>query len=288
VTAATGGAARIRGAFSAAAAEDRVALIVYLVAGFPDRAAALDAAEAALAAGVDMLEIGVPFSDPLADGPVIADAGRAALRRGDGLSQALDLARDLRARGHHHPILVMTYLNPLLARGIGATLADLRDAGVDGLIVPDLPAGELPDVERRARSAGLALAFLVAPNSAPIRIEAAIAASDAFLYVVPLFGVTGARDETAAGAAELLARMRAAAAGRIPVAAGFGISRPEHVARLAPAADGLIVGSAVVKALGDGGAAAVGRLVASLVAAGRRRAEGAVRNLREPGIDVLR
>ena len=270
MTAASGDATSVRGAFDAAAAENRAALVVYLVAGFPDRVASLAAAEAALAAGADLLEVGVPFSDPLADGPVIASAGREALRHGDGLSLALDLVGAIRRAGHRQPILVMTYLNPLLARGSDATLVALRDARADGLIVPDLPAGELPDFERRARRAGLALAFLVAPNSAPDRVEAAIHASDAFLYVVPLFGVTGARDETAAGAAELLTRMRSAARGRLPIAAGFGISRPDHVASLASAADGLIVGSAVVTALRRGGPEAVGELVRSLAAATRR------------------
>jgi tryptophan synthase alpha chain len=269
VTSGSGGASRIRTAFDAAGAQDRAALIVYLVAGFPDGPGSLAAAEAALGAGADLLEVGVPFSDPLADGPVIADAGRDALAGGDGLSLALDLVRGLRERGHRQPILVMTYLNPLLARGVSETLVALRDAPVDGLIVPDLPAGELLDFERRVRSAGLALAFLVAPNSAAERVEAAVSASDAFLYVVPLFGVTGARDETAAGAVELLARMRDAARGRLPVAAGFGISRPEHVTRLATAADGLIVGSAVVTALRRGGSTAVGDLVRSLAAATR-------------------
>ena len=270
MTAAASGVTRVRAAFDAATTHDRAAIIVYLVAGFPDAAGSLAAAEAALGAGADLLEVGVPFSDPLADGPVIAAAGRDALAQGDGLSLARDLVRGLRQRGHRQPIMVMTYLNPLLARGVDETLAGLREARADGLIIPDLPAGELPDLERRGRNAGLTFAFLVAPNSAPERAEAAILASDAFLYVVPLFGVTGAREETAAGAVELLTRMRRVARGRLPVAAGFGISRAEHVAHLAPAADGLIVGSAVVAALRRGGPAAVGDLVQSLAAAARR------------------
>ena len=270
MTPAIDGAARVRAAFDRAAAGDRAALAVYLVAGFPDAATSLGAAEAALAAGADLLEIGVPFSDPLADGPVIADAGRAAMATGDGLTLALDLVEGLRGHGHRQPVMVMTYLNPLLARGAARTLDELRDRGVDGVIVPDLPAGELPDLERRARSLGLALTFLVAPNTAPIRLEAAIRASTGFLYVIPLFGVTGARDETAAGAVELLQRMRDAARGRIPVAAGFGISRAEHIRALAGAADGLVVGSAIVTALRNGGPAAVGELVGSLADATHR------------------
>jgi tryptophan synthase alpha chain len=247
----------------------RTALIVYLVAGFPDRAVALRAAEAALDAGADALEIGVPFSDPLADGPVIAEAARDALAGGDGLAAALHLVRGLRSAGHSQPLLVMTYLNPLIARGAERTLGELAAARVDGLIVPDLPAGELPDFERRADAHRLAMSFLVAPNSAPERVAAAVTASTGFLYVVPLFGVTGVRDETAAGAVDLLRRMKAAA-GSVPIAAGFGISRPEHIRQLGPSTDGLVVGSAVVAALRHGGPDAVHTLVASLAAASRR------------------
>jgi tryptophan synthase alpha chain len=158
----------------------------------------------------------------------------------------------------------MSYLNPLAAAGEGSVLASLAAAGADGMIVPDLPAGESSRFERRAAAHDLSLSFLVAPNSAPQRVEAAIGASTGFLYVVPLFGVTGVRARVAAGAADLLERMREAAAGRVPVAAGFGISSAEQMRSLAPHADGLIVGSAVVAALRDGGPQAVGELVAAL------------------------
>lgn len=254
----------VRGAFVAARAEDRAAFVVYLMAGFPSEAGALECAVAALDAGADILEIGVPFSDPLADGPVIAEAGRAALAAGGGIASALGLAAALRERGHQQPLLMMSYLNPLAAAGEAATLAALAGAGADGMIVPDLPAGESVRFERRAAANGLALSFLVAPNSAPARVEAAVAASTAFLYVVPLFGVTGARSQVAAGAAELLDRIRGAAAGRAPVAAGFGISSADQMRALEAHADGLIVGSAIVAAARDGGAAAVGDLIAAL------------------------
>jgi tryptophan synthase alpha chain len=270
VRGASHGSGRVRQAFGRAADEGRTTLVVYLVAGFPDDEVAVAAAEAALDAGADVLEIGVPFSDPLADGPVIAEAARDALVGRDGLAAALDLVRGLRGAGRREPLLVMTYLNPLIARGAQRTMTELVEAGVDGLIVPDLPAGELPDLERRAAAHGLAMSFLVAPNSAAERVTAAVAASTGFLYVVPLFGVTGARDETAAGATDLLSRMKAAA-GSNPIAAGFGISRPEHIRRLGPSTDGLIVGSAVVTALRSGGPLAVRRLVASLAAASRRK-----------------
>jgi tryptophan synthase alpha chain len=260
------GAERIRASFAAAAADGRTALIAYILSGYPSRTDALAAAEAALAGGADMLEIGVPFSDPMADGPTIAEAGRASLAAGGGLASALGLIADLRERGHEQPLLVMTYLNPLLSAGEPATLHALRDAGADGIIVPDLPAGADPRLERLAAACGLACSFLVAPNTPAGRIDAAVAASTGFVYVVPLFGVTGARDSLAAGARELIAAVHERAAGRVPVAAGFGLQTAAQVAELAPIADGIIVGSALVAALRDGGTDRLGALVASLAA----------------------
>jgi tryptophan synthase alpha chain len=263
------GLARIRAAFGAAAVDGRTALIAYILSGYPSATDALAAAEAALAGGADMLEIGVPFSDPMADGPTIAEAGRVSLAAGGGLASALGLIADLRARGHEQPLMVMTYLNPLLSAGEPATLRALRDAGVDGLIVPDLPAGADPRLERLAAASGLAMSFLVAPNTPPARVEAAIAASTGFVYVVPLFGVTGARESLAAGARQLIGSVRDRAAGRVPVAAGFGLQTAAQVAELARVADGLIVGSALVAALRDGGPNALGDLVATLATGAR-------------------
>lgn len=265
-----GGPARIRSAFTDAASADRTALIAYVLAGFPTQTDALAAAEAALASGADLLEIGVPFSDPVADGPTIADAGRAALAGGAGLPSARRLVRALRDRGHDRPILVMSYLNPLLAAGEDATLRSLREAGADGLIVPDLPAGASPRLERLAASIGLAFSFLVAPNTPVERREAAIAASSGFLYVVPLLGVTGARKAVAAGALELISTIRRQAAGRVPVAAGFGVSSARQLAELGSAADGVIVGSALVAAVRDDGPEGVAALVRSLASATAR------------------
>lgn len=261
------GGVRVREAFADAAAQDRRALVIYLMAGYPDEARALDAADAALRAGADLLEIGMPFSDPVADGPVVAAAGHAAVAAGAGVDTVLRTVRALRERGHRQPILAMGYLNPLVARGPAVTLRELRDAGVDALIVPDLPAGEDPQFERLAADAGLGMAFLVTPNTSPARLESAIRRSTAFLYVVPLYGVTGARDRVAATTMPLLERIRGTVDGRLPVAVGFGVSRADHVRELAPAVDGIIVGSAVVSALDDGGPDAVGRLVADLAAA---------------------
>lgn len=258
------GPERIRHAFAAASADGRTALIAYILSGYPTEADGLEAAEAALDAGADLLEVGVPFSDPLADGPTIADAGRVALAAGGGLPSAQRLVASLRERGHRVPILVMSYLNPLLAAGEHETLQALRASGADGLIVPDLPAGASPRLERLAASLGLAMAFLVAPNTSTTRIDRAVVASTGFLYVVPLFGVTGARDAVASGAAELIRSIRSRAAGRVPVAAGFGLGTAAQVAELAPAADGLIIGSALVAAMRDGGAGAVGSTVRDL------------------------
>jgi tryptophan synthase alpha chain len=258
------GRKRIRAAFESAAAEGRTALIAYILAGYPTETDGLAAAEAALAAGADILEVGVPFSDPLADGPTIADAGRVALAAGGGIASAQRLVASLRRSGHDAPVLVMSYLNPLQAGGEHETLEALRAAGANGLIVPDLPAGALPRLERLAWSLGLAMSFLVAPNTPRDRVEQAIEASTAFVYVVPLFGVTGAREVVASGARELIASVRDRAAGRVPVAAGFGLGTASQVAELAPVADGLIIGSALVAAMRDGGPPALAALVRDL------------------------
>ncbi len=268
----TPGAQRVRDAFSRAADDGRRPLIAYLMAGYPDPVTGIEAAAAALESGADLLEIGVPFSDPVADGPVIAAAGHAAVAAGAGVHTVLETVRALRERGHRQPILAMGYLNPIVTRGRTRTLHELCEAGVDALIVPDLPAGEDPLLERQVADAGLGIAFLVTPNSSPARLEKAIRSSTAFLYVVPLYGVTGARDRVAATTIPLLERIREAVDGRLPVAVGFGISRPEHVRELAAAADGVIVGSAVVAALDEGGPARVSQLVRELVAATARSA----------------
>ena len=174
------GARRVRDAFGAAATDGRRALVAYLMAGYPDEATALDAADAALVAGADLLEIGVPFSDPVADGPVIAAAGHAAVAAGTGVDTGLRTVEALRRRGPEQPILAMGYLNPIVARGPERALGELARAGVDALIVPDLPAGEDPQLERLVARAGLGIAFLVTPNSTAARLERAIGASTAF------------------------------------------------------------------------------------------------------------
>lgn len=270
------GPARIRAAFDRAASEERAAFVAYLLAGHRTTDESLAVAAAALEAGADLLEIGVPFSDPMADGPVIAEAGRAAVKAGAGLHTAREVVRRLRAGGHGQPVFLMTYRNPLRAAGEGV-LGELASEGVDGLIVPDLPAGEEPSFERAAAAVGLALTFLVAPNTSDERVEAVIRASTGFVYVVPRYGVTGTRDRVANDAAELLRRVHALARGRAPVAAGFGISQPDHVAALRAHADGLIVGSLLVGLVEEAGDRAAGAsvqaAVSALITASRRGAE---------------
>jgi tryptophan synthase alpha chain len=261
------GARRVRAAFAAATDQDRRALVAYLMAGYPDRETGLEAASQALGRGADILEIGVPFSDPVADGPVIAAAGHAAVAAGGGVATATETVRALRDAGQRQPIVAMGYLNPIVAGGVSRTLAELAEAGVDALIAPDLPAGEDTGFERRVADAGLGISFLVTPNSSAERLARAIRASTAFLYVVPLYGVTGARAQVADTTIPLLERIRAAVDGRLPVAVGFGVSEPAHVRQLAPAVDGVIVGSALVSALIEGGPQRVGELVGSLAAA---------------------
>jgi tryptophan synthase alpha subunit len=270
------GARHIREAFARAAGEERRVLVAYLMAGYPDPETGIEAASAALRAGADLLEIGVPFSDPVADGPVVASAGHAAVAAGAGVHTVLETVRALRERGHRQPILAMGYLNPIVARGRERTLRELRHAGIDALIVPDLPAGEDRAFERLVADAGLGICFLVTPNSSAARLEAAVNGSTGFLYVVPLYGVTGARDRVADTTLPLLDRIREAVDGRLPTAVGFGVSRPEHVRELAPAVDGIIVGSAIVAALVEAGTDGVARLVADLAGAARAPASTGV------------
>ncbi len=227
---------------------ERAALVVYLMAGYPDRSTSLAAARAAARAGADVIELGVPYGDPLADGPVIAAAGHAARSApgGFGVRDALDLAAELTADPSMPPVVLMTYVNPMLRLGFLEFAALASDARVAGVIVPDLPPDGPVAVEwiAAARSAGLDTVFLVAPTSTDERVAQATAASTGFVYCVSSTGVTGERARLSGEAAEVVARVRAASG--LPVALGFGVSTPEHAAEAARVADGVIVGTAVV------------------------------------------
>ncbi len=229
----------------------RAALIPYVTAGYPD----LDATAAFLAgargAGADIVELGVPWSDPVADGPVIQASSHGALARGTTLAGVLELLGS--AAPGAPPVILFSYLNPLLAFGAGRFAAAARRAGAAGILVVDLPVGADPAIEAELRSAGLPLVRLVAPTTTAARLALIAAASEGFVYLVARLGVTGAG---AAPAAELGARVAAVrAVTPLPVAVGFGIGAPEQAAAAARLADGVVVGSALVERLGRQGAA---------------------------------
>jgi tryptophan synthase alpha chain len=227
---------------------DGLKLIPYLMAGYPDRAGSIQQGRAYARAGVAAIEVGVPFSDPLADGPAVQRAGEVALRRGMTVAGALEVAGEVAAEGV--PVVLMTYVNPVLAYDPRRLAAEAAEAGVAGVIVPDLPAEEAEPVAGWLRSAGLDTIFLVAPTSPDSRIASIAERSSGFVYCVTLTGVTGARAELPSGLEQLLARVRAATP--LPVAAGFGISRPEHLARLRGKVDAAIVASALLNRLHEG------------------------------------
>lgn len=261
--AARSGIERIAEAFEAARADGRrAALMPYMMGGFPDldrsRAIALAYAEA----GADLVELGVPFSDPLADGPVIHAAGTAALRAGVRLHDVLELARTISDRV---PVVVMCYANPIYARGLDRFADALAGSGVSGLIVPDLPHEEAPEVLEACEGRGIALVPLVAPTTPEGRLARIGERARGFLYSVSLTGTTGERAGLAEGLDGVIARAKSRTS--VPVAVGFGIATPEQAAAAAEAgADGVIVGSRLVRAAGEAAdpAAAVRDLVLAL------------------------
>jgi len=237
-------------------------LIPYLMAGHTGFDVSLAAARALAALPIAALELGIPFSDPLADGPVIQRAGQAALESGTTVASCLELAAAL-AGGP--PVVFMAYVNPILSYGPDRFAADAAAAGVAGVIVPDLPPEEAGTVAEACHARGLATVFMVAPTSTEERIRTICDASSGFVYCVTVTGITGARADLPEGVGELLGRVRART--DLPVAAGFGISRPEHLAGLAGKADAAAVGSAVVNEVSNGRDPA--RLVGELLAACR-------------------
>jgi tryptophan synthase alpha chain len=268
------GIERIAAAF--AAASPRAAVMPYLMAGFPDLPTARAIGEACADAGADLLELGAPFSDPLADGPVIQAAGTAALRAGTSFDDVLELVDSLAQR---LPVVVMAYSNPLYARGLQRAAADLAAAGAAGAIVPDLPLEESAELRAACEQHGLALVPLVAPTTPDARLREIGAVARGFLYTVSVTGTTGERERTDTALRTLIAR--AAASTEVPVAVGFGIGSAAAAAAAAAAgADGVIVGSRLVRAVQEARhgeePAAVGALVAEL----RSALEGAATPIR--------
>ncbi len=264
------GGRRIAAAFAAARKEGRTALIPYVVAGYPDFNTSLQAALACIDVGADVLEVGLPYSDPLADGATLQRASSAALKAGATFDTSIELVRQLAALRPKVPLVPMCYANQVIGGGDGREAAKrLAGAGAAGIIVADLTPDEGAPFEAVAGEAGLAVVYLVAPTTPPERRAMIAARSGGFLYCVSLVGVTGARTSLPADVARLVREVRAASP--VPVAVGFGVSKPAHVRALAKAgADGVIVASALVDALGPDGRdiAALGSLVRSLREAG--------------------
>jgi tryptophan synthase alpha chain len=261
----TAGAARIHAAFAAAHAAGRTALIPYVVAGYPDADTSFAAALAAIDAGADLLELGLPYSDPLADGATLQRASMVALRSGATFDRSLELLGRIHAARPAIPLVPMAYVNQAVGRGDPATtLRRLAEAGASGLILADLTPDEGAEVEAAARAADLALVYLVTPTTPHDRRAAIAARSGGFLYGVSFVGVTGARRALPRTVGAFLRDIRSVSP--IPLAAGFGVSRPAHVRQLGRVADGVIVGSALVDALGPDGrdVPAMRRLVAEL------------------------
>ena len=235
---------RLGETFSRLRRRDERALIPYLTAGDPSLAATRALLLEAARRGADVIELGIPFSDPLADGPVIQRASQRALAAGVSLSRVLELVRAVRGEVSL-PIVFLTYYNPVHAFGLKAFAHGAVEAGVDGVIVADLPPEEAGPLATEAQAAGLDLIHLVAPTSPPDRMRLIARKSRGFVYFVSLTGVTGARATLPADLAENLRQLRAVTAK--PICVGFGISTPDQVAAVAPYADGVIVGSAIVR-----------------------------------------
>ncbi|MSR22477.1 MAG: tryptophan synthase subunit alpha [Gemmatimonadetes bacterium] len=255
---------RIAAAFAERRAKGEAALIPYSCAGFPSRQESLELLHAAAGAGADLIELGIPFSDPLADGPTIQKATFEALRKGMTVRGVLDVLREFR-RSADTPVVLMTYLNPIYHFGLEAFVSAAREAGADGLLITDLPANADPELEETVQGSGLDLIRLLAPTTSTDRIPVVASGASGYLYYLSRTGVTGARTELRVELAREIEAIRAAV--DLPVAVGFGVSTPEHAALLAEVADGVIVGSALLDAVGAGGVSKGAAFLSSLRAA---------------------
>jgi tryptophan synthase alpha chain len=253
-------------------------LVGYVTCGDPDLGTTRDVVLAAIDAGAQMIELGVPFSDPMADGPVIQRASERALRNGTTVSQVLELARQVRKQKPKPGLIVFSYLNPVLRLGLGRFCAAAADAGVDGALITDLTVEEAGDYLRAMRARDLATVFLAAPTSSDERLKRIADASRGFVYAVSRTGITGPREQVAADARELVRRLRRVT--RLPIAVGFGISTPAQFAEVAEFADAVVVGSAIVQAIGQAGRGrapqVVSELIASLIAEPQSKQHSAI------------
>lgn len=243
------GIERITQAFQQAKARGRAALMPYFTLGYPTPQDSLDVIETLACSGADLIELGVPFSDPLADGPTIQHSTHVALQQGMTVTRCLQMVYELRQRGVSQPLLLMGYINPLLSYGVLRFIEDAARMGADGLIVPDLPVEEADEVEAYCQQHGLALVYLLAPTSTPERIALLARRSTGFLYLVSITGVTGARNSLPPDLQAFVERVRNQTA--LPLAVGFGIATPEQALQVGQIADGVIIGSALINAIGQ-------------------------------------
>lgn len=243
---------RVEAAFVRLRTEGRTGLVTYVTAGDPDLATTAAILQVLDRSGADVLEVGVPFSDPLADGPVIQRATERALAAGATLGGVLDMLAAVRPRVQA-PIVIFSYANPILRMGLDDFTARAREVGVDGVLTLDVPPEEAEEWRHRFGAAGIDTIFLLSPTTTDDRIRRAAALGSGFLYGISRLGVTGARDEVADSAAALAARVRRATS--MPLALGFGVSRPEHVRAIGEIADAAVVGSALVNVIAEHGRA---------------------------------
>lgn len=255
------GIERIQAVFAKAKAARRAVFMPYHAMGYPDRPQTLAMIQALGEAGAELFEIGIPHSDPLADGPVVQTATYTAIQQGTTVTDCLAMTRELRAAGMTQPFCAMSYYNPLLAYGLPQFVVDAAAAGIDGLIVPDLPPEEADDLETAAKRAGLAMVYMIAPTSTTARIKLIAQHATGFIYLVSVVGTTGARAELPTDLKQLIARVRKETS--LPIAVGFGIGNRQQAAAVAQSADGVIVGTALVSAA-QAGLAAVRSLGAEL------------------------
>jgi tryptophan synthase alpha chain len=247
--------------FEALRAKDRRALIPYVTAGYPSPAATLDALDHLVRGGADIIELGVPFSDPVADGPTIQRASQRAIEQGVTLAWTLQTLHEFRRR-HATPVVLFTYLNPILRYGAESFIADAAEAGAQGVLVTDLPVGADPVLEQRLETSPLALVRLIAPTTRKDRALVIAARAQGFLYYISRMGVTGATRQLRDTLAAEVAALRAVCSA--PIAVGFGISTPEQAGDVARVADGVVVGSALIDALDRGGLPGMQQFLASL------------------------
>lgn len=251
----------ISAAFAARRAEGGTALVPYVTAGYPDRGATVAALEVLADSGADVIELGIPFSDPLADGPTIQRASFVSLEGGTTVTRVLEDLASFRG-ANDTPVVLFTYLNPVLRYGLSRFLADAEGAGADGLLVTDLPTGSDPPLEREVIRSSLDLIRLIAPTTPIERVPEVAEGGSGFLYYISRTGVTGTRTELRQELAEEVGRIRAVVS--LPVAVGFGISTPEQASMVGSVADGVVVGSAVIQAIDRGGLDEAGHFLASL------------------------